>query len=184
METVFQDARCRVRVISQRMRLLVLLGVVLVLAGVCWIWFAPELPTGLLSELGIAGKVSGGAPTWETRLLGLAVTALPSGLLIYALLQARTLFAEYAAGGFFSWKAACRLRRIAWAICSLAFVGPLTRTLLVLVLTLNNPPGQRWLSIGVSFNDYCAVMVGGLLLAIAWVMVEATRISEENGEFV
>ena len=184
MNMVSQDARQRVRVISQRMRFFVLLGVLLAVGGSLWVWCSPELPRFLIADLGLVGKVPPGSPELLVRLLGIAVTALPVGLLVYALLEARRLFAEYAEGGFFNWSAARRLRRIALVICSLAFVGPLTRTLLVLVLTFNNPPGQRLLSIGLSFNDYFMGMVGGLLLAIAWVMVEAARISEENREFI
>jgi hypothetical protein len=33
-------------------------------------------------------------------------------------------------------------------------------------------------------HDYLALIVGGVLLAVAWVMVEATRIADENASFV
>ncbi len=184
MEMAFDAARQRVRVISQRMRLLVLLGVVIAVGGTLLIWGSPELPRWLLADLGVADKIASPSPTLAVRAAGLLVTAVPVGLFVFALLQSRRLLAEYAEGGQFSWSAARRLRRIALVICSLAVVGPLTRTLLILVLTFNNPPGQRLLSIGFSFNDYFMGIVGGLLLVIAWVMVEAARLAEENSGFV
>jgi hypothetical protein len=52
------------------------------------------------------------------------------------------------------------------------------------VFTLDNPPGSRQLVIALSVHDYLALIVGGVLLAVAWVMVEATRIADENASFV
>ncbi len=50
--------------------------------------------------------------------------------------------------------------------------------------TIDNPPGSRQLGIALSTNDYLALIVGGVLLAVAWVMVEATRIADEHASFV
>jgi len=33
-------------------------------------------------------------------------------------------------------------------------------------------------------NDYVALIIGGVLLAVAWVMAEATRIADEHASFV
>jgi hypothetical protein len=65
-----------------------------------------------------------------------------------------------------------------------AILGPISSTALMLAFTLNNPPGSRQLVISLSAHDYLALIVGGVLLAVAWVMVEATRIVDENASFV
>ena len=52
------------------------------------------------------------------------------------------------------------------------------------VLTLGNPPGQRQLVIGLSWDDYLAVLLAVVLIAIATVMAEAVRVAEENEGFV
>ena len=49
---------------------------------------------------------------------------------------------------------------------------------------VRNPPGSRQLVIALSVHDYLALIVGGVLLAVAWIMVEATRIADENASFV
>ena len=46
------------------------------------------------------------------------------------------------------------------------------------------PPGQKVLAIGISWHDYTFLLVGGVLLAVAWVMAEATRLAQEHAEFV
>ena len=67
---------------------------------------------------------------------------------------------------------------------SAAGVQALTRTLHGLVLTMHNPPGRRMLIVQLSSNDYAFLVFGVLLLGIAWVMVEATRLAREHAEFV
>ena len=65
-----------------------------------------------------------------------------------------------------------------------AFVRPAADTVLVLLLTWDNPPGQRRLVLGFGWEDYLCLLFGGLLFAVSWAMVEATRIETENAGFV
>jgi hypothetical protein len=57
---------------------------------------------------------------------------------------------------------------------------PISRSLEILAITMNNPPGHRWITIsfgGINVMElFCSVMV----ITIAWVMHEATKIQEEN----
>ena len=65
-----------------------------------------------------------------------------------------------------------------------AILGPITSAVLSVALTYNNPPGNRQLAISLSLDNYVAVIVGGVLLAVAWVMVEATRIADDHAAIV
>ena len=76
------------------------------------------------------------------------------------------------------------LRRLAWSLIGAAGAQVVARTLHGLVLTMNNPPGKKMLVLCVSSNDYSFLIFGVLLLGIAWVMVEATRLAQENAEFI
>jgi hypothetical protein len=60
----------------------------------------------------------------------------------------------------------------------------LTATALALALSFGNPPGQRYLVLTLSINDYFAVIIGGVLVAVAAVMREAARLADENASFV
>jgi hypothetical protein len=104
--------------------------------------------------------------------------------MLYGLWQARQLFAGFAEGQVFTLASACRLRDLAAAMLAQAVLGPLSTTALLLAFTFSNPPGQRQLVIALSVNDYIALIIGGVLLAVAWVMVEASRIAEEHASFV
>jgi hypothetical protein len=57
-------------------------------------------------------------------------------------------------------------------------------TLGVLLLTWGNPPGQRQLLIGISWDEYLSALLAGLLIAVAWAMPEAGRIEQDNAGFV
>jgi hypothetical protein len=173
----------RVRRIATWMRALALLGGVVLLAATLFFWASPEwIATTAAHDVGL-----GKAPvkiTPSVQLAGALVALIPVGVGLFALLQVWHLFGDYARGAIFTASATARLRRLAWAILGIALAQVLARTAIGLVLTMHNPPGKKMLVLGLSSNDYILVLFGLLLLAIAWVMVEATRLARENEEFV
>ena len=65
-----------------------------------------------------------------------------------------------------------------------ALLAPVMRSVMSVVFTLSNPPGQRMLALSLSWSDYLAVLLAVVLIAIATVMAEAVRVAEENEGFV
>ena len=122
--------------------------------------------------------------TPEVKRWAMGVVAVSVALGLYALWQVWHLFAAYGRGVVFGPEASDRLRRLAWALMATALVRPLTKTVVVLLLTLNNPPGQRQLVISLAWEDYLSLLFGGLLFAMSWAMAEARRIEQENAGFV
>jgi Protein of unknown function (DUF2975) len=115
----------------------------------------------------------------------LMLIGLPSVLLgLFMLLQAWRLFGAYGRGQVFGPAAVRHLRAIAWALIASSFWHVAASTLGILLLTWHNPPGQRRLQFGVSWEDYLVALFGGLLIAIAWAMTEAGRIEQDNAGFV
>lgn len=147
-------------------------------------WLQPDWVRALahqITELGTDVPLTFDA---ATRVAGL-VACMPAMLLgLYALWQLWHLFGDYASGRFFAAPTQRRLRHFAWALAAVAFVAPLQRTLVGLAFTWSNPPGQRILSIGIGWNDYVALLMAIVLLAIATVQAEAARLAEENDGFV
>lgn len=117
----------------------------------------------------------------------IALALLTAGLFAPALIAlwiTRGLFARYGRGDVFSYHNATAIRRIGGLLLvgtGLAIAG---RTAAVLILTHDNPPGQRSLAISLASHDLLFALLGGLLLVIGWVMAEATRQAEENRLFV
>lgn len=176
-------AASRLRRFSAAMALVTTIGMVLIAVAMVLVFLIPEWTrTFLTSRVGQSGAA---LPLTPGRLVaGAAVTAVPIGVLLYGLWQARALFRDFAAGRVFTPDAARRLHLFAGAVLAQALLGPASSTGLLLAFTLGNPPGQRLLGIALSVNDYVALIVGGVLLAISWVMVEAARIADEHARFI
>ncbi|MFT3957266.1 MAG: DUF2975 domain-containing protein [Piscinibacter sp.] len=162
-------------------RALCVLGVLTLLAVPPWFWLSADNVRTLGPALAGVSDVVVDA---GTQRIGAAVSVLPVAVGLYALWQLWQLFGEYAAGRVFGLAAVQRLRRFAWALLGAALLAPLVRAVMSVVLTVGNPPGQRMLVIGFSWNDYLAVLLAAVLIAIATVMAEAARVAEENAGFV
>lgn len=114
-------------------------------------------------------------------LLVLCTMLVPGAI---GLLSAHRILSNYANGDVLTFENAKSIRTIGIAvICSAAF-AIIGRSLSVLILTYDNPPGQRSLSISLSSHDYFYVLLGGLFFVIGWVMAEASRQADENRQFV
>jgi hypothetical protein len=168
---------------SRAMAMVTTFGMVFIAAGMILGFIIPDWTRNfLLARLGQTGQ---SLPLTTGGVLGAAaVTAVPVGVMMYGLWQVRALFHEFAAGRVFTMAAARRLQVFAAAVLAQAVLGPLSSTGLIVALSMSNPPGSRMLGIALSINDYIALIVGGVLLAIAWVMREAARIADENAGFV
>jgi hypothetical protein len=172
----------RLRRFSKAMAMLTTLGIVLIAVAMILIFLIPDWTRNLLARLGPAGHDLSLSP--GRLIAGAAITAVPVGVLLFGLWQVRTLFFNFANGQVFTLASARLLRDFAGSVLAQAILGPISSTALMLAFTLNNPPGKSQLVISLSVHDYLALIVGGVLLAVAWVMVEATRIADENASFV
>lgn len=173
----------RVRRIASLMRGMVLVGGTIFSIGTLAMWATPEsVRLGVTQQMGIEpGSVT---ITPAVQFCGALISLVPLALNIVGMLQVWFLFGEYAQGRIFTAIASKRLRRLAWSLIGAAAAQIIARTLHGLVLTMNNPPGKKMLILNVSSNDYSFLIFGVLLLGIAWVMVEATRLAQENAEFI
>jgi Protein of unknown function (DUF2975) len=180
------DPAERLRRMALWMRALIALGALILVLVPAFFWTAePGALQKAAADLLPAGAQPGRFTiTPEVRYGAIAVVAVNVAVGLYALLQVWHLFGAYGRGVVFGPEASGCLRRLAWALMAAALVRPVTNTLVVLLLTWNNPPGQRQLVIGLSWEDYLSVLFGCLLLAMSWAMAEARRLEQENAGFV
>ena len=177
------DQPDRLRRFSGIMAMLTTLGMLLIAAAMIAVFLIPDWTRNLLlARLGQAGH---GLTLSPGHLIAAAtITAVPVGVLLFGLWQVRTLFLNFVNGHVFTLASARLLRDFAGSVLAQAILGPVSSTALMLAFTLDNPPGARQLVITLSSQDYLALIVGGVLLAVSWVIVEATRIADENASFV
>ena len=122
--------------------------------------------------------------TLPTRLLAAAVGMLQASIAVFAVWRLRQLFALYAEGQIFTAGNTRCLRHFAAAVCVFAIAKPITGALLSVVLTMNNPPGHRQLSISFGSSELTTLFIGCVFLVIAWIMDEARTLAEEQAEII
>jgi hypothetical protein len=166
-------------------RVLVVLIGLFMLGGAGLTWLQPEWARewALASLKEAAG---GGLITLDTRarVLG-ALAELPgTGLQLFALGQLWQLFGHYGSGRFFDSVTLRPMRRFGWSLFFAALLAPFDKTLLVLALTIGNPPGQQMLTLGLSADHLNRILMSAVMLAIGLVLTEAARLAEENQSFI
>jgi hypothetical protein len=130
-----------------------------------------------------APAIVGRPPETMVRLAGL-VALVPAILFGLALWQVRQLFGLYRQGRIFDARIPDMLMRLGYLAVAAGVVGIVARTLVILFLTLANPPGQRTVAVGIGTTDIMCLIVGLLLYAFAFVVRESRRIADENESFV
>ncbi len=172
----------RIRRVSRAMAWLVTLGGFALLGLYVWFWSDAELLRATLAEMtGLA------IPPELTPLAywgSLVASSLPFALGLAALVVTRRLFLGYARGEIFTAQAARRLGSLGTLLLAGVGAGVVARTLAVLALTWENPPGQRQLAISFDSQDFGLAVLALLLMVVAWVLGEAARLAEENRQFI
>lgn len=103
---------------------------------------------------------------------------------IYTLWNMRLLFRRYANGEMLSYGCATAILRIGKGLVSVALIPILAHPVQVLLISLENPPGQRAFAIAISSDNVGFLLAGGLVILLGWVLREAVSIAEENQRFV
>jgi hypothetical protein len=163
-------------------RALVLAGGALFTFNALGTWIFPDYAVHILTSVVQAHII--GPLTPATR-LAYVLWDIPSlALILIVLLRLWQLFGEYLHSRIFSARALTSLRGFARWTLAAAFWSPIYRAVLSVIVTWQNGPGKRELTVDLSSDDYLMVLVGVVILAISSVMAEAARIAEDNEGFV
>jgi Protein of unknown function (DUF2975) len=147
-----------------------------VLSLLYWLFFN-DLPKGFTNELPV---VASQTLPLSSIALAILVSLIPMSVVIYGLLTLKELFKLYERGIVFSTKNVSCFRRlgytlIAWVLANMIFV-----TLISVVISFNNPPGERTMVIGFGSSDLATLIIGAVVILISWVMHEASRLEDEQ----
>lgn len=169
--------------LSRAMQWVTTIGIVLIVVLIGTAFVVPNWTRNLmlakLGEIGTRLPLDAG-----NQAVAAIIIAVPVAVMLWGLVNVRSLFGEFVHGRVFTASTATYLQRFGVAVLAQGALGPITATALALALSLNNPPGQRLLVLTFSSNDYVSVIVGGVLIAVAAVMREASRLADENASFV
>ncbi len=177
------DPLSRVRSVSRLMAGLTLAMMLLAAAAYAVFW---------LNEAAVARFLEGHLSTaadhfaltpkiWATAF---AISLLPVLFYLFGLWQVWLLFRAFARGQVFAEATGRRIGWIGVVIAVLPLVSILAGSAWSVAASIDNPPGERELSVSLSGVDLLGVLLGILLVIIGWVIREAARIADENRSFV
>lgn len=187
----------RIRGLSRWMRGLLIAAAALLIAALVGLWFFTSeavLARSLYSFLGVTAPAytDPAVPVplprlhlgFAYRVLGFALFGVVAALALRAIAHAYAMFSDFSRGEVLTAVTARHLRGIALLVTVFSVAVPVLKTVLMLVLTLANGPGERQLMIGIDVSDILLGLLGGLLFTLAWAMEEAAQVAEENRGFI
>lgn len=120
------------------------------------------------------------AMSWTKRLAAMGATALGLLPLGWCLAALHRLFRLYAGGTIFGAENVAALNGIGMGLFWFGAVQLLAPTAIPLILTFDNPAGERLLVLSLGSGAIEAIVLGGVVRLIGWVMDEARAIAEEQ----
>lgn len=153
---------------------------------ICFYWLSVKTPYDFLSFFGIV-ELSDSielitslplSPT--TRLLAAFASLGLSAVIMYALKILINLFRQYESGNIFSLANAIAYQKLGYCVFYWVAGSIIYHSLMSLILSFNNPPGERILSISFSGMDALTLASGFIILIISWVMKEGYKLADEN----
>lgn len=143
------------------------------------------VPLSILAALlaGETAQLFAGLNTAQKTILSL-IWALKPLILMGAFWQMIRLFGHFKTGEVLTEAAAICIKRIGQFLLASALVSFAVVPVQSLILSMNNAPGARSISLSVSSDMVLFGMAGGLIIVIGWAMREAAQVAQENRAFV
>ena len=114
------------------------------------------------------------------QLIGFMTSVLPASALLYGLIKIRKLFSFYKEGIIFSFEHVGTFKSISKALLLWVLLSIMYESAKSVLFTIGAPLGSRVLSVTFTSAEMATLMVGGMLLVIAWVMEEGRILAEEK----
>jgi Protein of unknown function (DUF2975) len=186
------DPLDRLRRIAGALAIVTGATMVLVTLAVAGAWLVPTLTgVAIIPRLGPFGEFFD-----DPAARAIAFTTIVGllAIMLFALEQVRRLFGEFSDGEILTSRAAMRLQRISYAIVAGSIAKPLAQS--VLKATFDAGLGERTFGCACRasnllliplrdvISDIAFLVVGLLLLAVAWALAEAARIADDHRQII
>lgn len=118
------------------------------------------------------------------RLGGMAITMIPGAVAIAGFLALHRLFGRLARDQVLDAENAELVRRFAIAVLAYVPAKVLAHSLTTVWLSRSFPVGERVLEITVAGDDVTVVVIGVLLLTLAWVLRDAAEMAQDHRQII
>ncbi len=117
---------------------------------------------------------------WSTRVLGLAVSMIPTGVTMLSLWWLIRLFSCFVGGEIFTENTVKYIRYLGWTMVAGVVAAPIHEALLTTVLTIHNAPGERMVMISLESTDFEQLVTAGVIILVSWIMEEGRKLREAD----
>ncbi len=115
------------------------------------------------------------------KLLGFCSDLIAVSPFLISLFFLKKLFVHYKDGEIFTKRNALIYRKLGVLyLIDALFIKSLSQTLMILAVTMTNPPGSRYLSISFGTPNLSSLFYGVLVIIASWVMLEANKLHDEH----
>ena len=177
----------RIKRLSRRLKVFFIIVIVLLpcIQAVGWAYFNPQSATTLNHALdptryNMSPENIKAPLTPASRLVGFIAGMIPTGLNMLALFYLVRLFGLYAQGLIFTRDNVRYIRLTGYVLLIRQAAHPVHQTLETIALTINNPPGQRMIQIGLTDDNLSQIVVALIIILVSWIMDEGRKLKEEE----
>ncbi|MEZ8018414.1 DUF2975 domain-containing protein [Vibrio splendidus] len=175
---------------SRRVRMLLQSFLALTPIMVCYFWLTVQTPYDFLSEMGIIQfslemeNFTTSSLTMTTRIIAMFTSLVMFSILMYALTVLIRLFRNYERGEIFSLENAMSYQKLGYSLFYWVLGSVIYGALMSVVLSFNNPPGERVFAISFVGMDFLTLILGIIILIISWVMKEGYILADEHSQTI
>lgn len=123
-------------------------------------------------------------PSETGLMLAAVVAAIPGAIFIAILALVWKLFRRTASGHFLDAKFAGLLRTLGWLAVASGIASMVCQSIVSMLMTMNNPEGQRMLILEISSAQVAALIMGVLFFMFTHIVAEMMRIDEDNRSII
>ncbi len=176
------DISTKIEQISARMAMFCTVLIVIIPALLIWSWldFEGAQRLGLFHR--IAQPLT--PPSTASLVGGFLISAVLGAFVIGAIYHLRHFFRLCTSGEIFSGEGAESLHKFSKYIVCYAFLAIPAETLIGFVMNINNPVGERIISLSFQTYDLTVIFLCLVVFAISWIYRESVLVAEENAQIV
>ena len=133
-----------------------------------------ETPEGLVNFINLTFTPL----SWSIGFVGAVLGLTP---FFFGLLILKRLFQNYRKGHIFSSENVQKYKYLGW-LCFLdgLLIKPISDMLIILMATLSNPPGHRYISLNFGTPNLEVLFWGMLVIVISWIMAEGYKLQKDQ----
>jgi hypothetical protein len=115
-----------------------------------------------------------------SRILGFLFEGISIAILVIGFWLFIQLMAQFKKGSIFSIGVSELLSKLAKVIFWFALYVPVQRTILTLIMTFQNPPGQRFFMVSITVSDVFIFAVSYFFVLLTSLMHESSKLQEDH----